>query len=281
MPIAGITDYSHVRVTVTDIARSRAFYDNVFGFTVYAEVPADADEQTKKDLWFVWGGVIYQFPGGLLGLRPVAQAGDGFDPDRVGLDHLSFTVADVDALNAAAAVLDGLGVAHEGVKVASGMGLLEFSDPDGVTISVAHAGSGPALLLLHGNPQSGAMWHQVAPELTTDHTVVVTDLRGYGDSTRPTTAPGTDHAEHSFRAMAADQVQVMAALGHGRFTVIGHDRGARTAHRMALDHPGAVERLAVLDIVPTRHVLATVDATVAQAYYHWFFLSQPEPLPRS
>lgn len=136
MPIAGITDYSHVRVTVTDIAASRKFYDDVFGFTVYAEVPVDADEQTKKDLWFVFGGVIYQFPGGLLGLRPVAPGGDAFDPDRVGLDHLSFSVAGVDELNAAAAVLDGLGVAHEGVKVDAGTGLLEFKDPDGIALEI-------------------------------------------------------------------------------------------------------------------------------------------------
>ena len=152
---------------------------------------------------------------------------------------------------------------------------------DDVTISVAHAGSGPGLLLLHGYPQSGAMWHELAPVLAETHHVVVADLRGYGSSTRPTTAPGTDHSEHSFRAMAADQVEVMAALGHSAFTVVGHDRGARTAHRMALDHPDAVQRLAVLDILPTRHVLAHVDRTVAQAYYHWFLLTQPEPLPET
>ena len=136
MPIAGIQDYSHVRVTVTDIDRSRAFYDAVFGFDVYAELPPDADEETREQLWFVFGGVIYQFAGGLLGLRPVAQAGDAFDPDRVGLDHLSFTVADEDALHAAAAVLDELGVAHEGVKVDGGMGLLEFKDPDGIALEI-------------------------------------------------------------------------------------------------------------------------------------------------
>lgn len=136
MPIAGITDYSHVRVTVTDIAASRKFYDDVFGFDVYAEVPADADEQTKKNLWFVFGGVIYQFPGGLLGLRPVAQPGDAFDPDRVGLDHLSFSVSIAEELHAAAAVLDGLGVAHDGVKTDNGMGLLEFSDPDGISLEL-------------------------------------------------------------------------------------------------------------------------------------------------
>jgi haloacetate dehalogenase len=151
----------------------------------------------------------------------------------------------------------------------------------GATISAVSAGSGPPVLLLHGYPQSRAMWDGVLGELAAEHTVVAADLRGYGDSTRPATAPGTDHAEHSFRAMAADQVQVMAALGHERFTVIGHDRGARTAHRMALDHPDVVQRLAVLDVLPTRHVLATVDRTVAQAYYHWFFLTQPEPLPET
>ena len=136
MPIAGITDYSHVRVTVTDIARSKKFYDDVFGFTVFAEVPADADEQTKKDMWWVWGGVIYQFPGGLLGLRPVAQEGDVFDPDKVGLDHLSFSVTNVDEVRAAAAVLDGLGIAHEGVKTDNGMALLEFRDPDNISLEL-------------------------------------------------------------------------------------------------------------------------------------------------
>lgn len=152
---------------------------------------------------------------------------------------------------------------------------------DGTTIAVAHAGSGHPLLLLHGYPQSGAMWHPVAPALAETHHVVVADLRGYGDSSRPATAPGTDHAEHSFRAMAADQVEVMTSLGHDRFTVVGHDRGARTAHRMALDHAEAVARFAVLDVLPTRHVLAHVDRTVAQAYYHWFFLTQPAPLPET
>lgn len=149
----------------------------------------------------------------------------------------------------------------------------------GATISAVSAGSGPPVLLLHGYPQCRAMWSGVLEELAAEHTVVAADLRGYGDSSRPATEPGTDHAEHSFRAMAADQVAVMAELGHSRFTVVGHDRGGRVAHRMALDHPDAVERLAVLDILPTRHVLAHVDAGVAQAYYHWFFLTQPEPLP--
>ena len=137
MPISGIQDYAHVRVTVTDIDRSRDFYDKVFGFDVAVELPADADEETREKLWFVFGGVIYSFPGGLLGLRPTAPGGDAFDPDRVGLDHVSFAVADVDALHAAAAVLDELGVSHEGVKVEAGFGLLEFRDPDGIALELS------------------------------------------------------------------------------------------------------------------------------------------------
>ncbi len=134
MPISGIQDYAHVRVTVTDIARSRDFYDKVFGFDVTVELPADADEETKQDLWLVFGGVIYQFPGGLLGLRPSAKAGDAFDPDRVGLDHVSFAVADMTELHNAATVLD---VAHDGVKVNAGFGLLEFRDPDGISLELS------------------------------------------------------------------------------------------------------------------------------------------------
>lgn len=139
MPISGIQDYAHahVRVTVTDIARSRDFYDKVFGFDVAVELPTDADEKTKQDLWFVFGGVIYQFPGGLLGLRPSAKAGDAFDPNRVGLDHVSFAVADMTELHNAATVLDELGVAHGGVKVNAGFGLLEFCDPDGISLELS------------------------------------------------------------------------------------------------------------------------------------------------
>lgn len=152
-------------------------------------------------------------------------------------------------------------------------------DTGDATIAVRHAGSGPPVLLLHGFPQTSAMWHQVAPALAREHTVVVPDLRGYGSSSKP--AGGGDHAAHSFRAMAADQVAVMQALGHERFAVLGHDRGARVTHRMALDHPERVQRLAVLDIVPTAHVLATADLALAKRYYHWFFLSRPEPLPET
>lgn len=121
------------------------------------------------------------------------------------------------------------------------------------------------------------MWHGIAPRLALHHTVVAADLRGYGDSSRP--PAGEDHAGYSFRTMAADQVTVMAELGYDRSAVVGHDRGARVAHRMALDHPDAVERLAVQDILPTLHVYSTVDRELATRYYHWFLFIQPADLP--
>jgi glyoxylase I family protein len=135
MPVA-VTGYSHVRVTVTDIARSRAFYDGVFGFPVAYELPADADEATREQLWFLFGGVIYQVPGGLFGLRPSADAGDVFDENRAGLDHVSFTVADRAAIDAAAAVLDELGVKHDGVKDIGAGFILEFRDPDNIALEL-------------------------------------------------------------------------------------------------------------------------------------------------
>lgn len=138
-------------------------------------------------------------------------------------------------------------------------------------------GQGPPLLLLHGYPQTHAMWHRVAPVLAQSFTVVCTDLRGYGDSGRP--ASDDTHAAYSKRAMAADQVALMEQLGFGRFAVVAHDRGARVAHRMALDWPDRVERVSLLDIVPTRHVFETADQDLATAYYHWFFLIQSGGLP--
>jgi haloacetate dehalogenase len=138
-------------------------------------------------------------------------------------------------------------------------------------------GSGPPLLLLHGYPETHLMWHAVAPLLAERHTVVATDLAGYGASFFP--RPEPDHAPHGKRAMARDQVEAMAALGFTAFRVAGHDRGARVAYRMALDHPVAVERLAVLDIVPTGEVWWRTDAAVARGYWHWSFLAQPAPLP--
>ena len=145
------------------------------------------------------------------------------------------------------------------------------------TIFARVGGSGPPLLLLHGYPQTHLMWHAAAPLLARRFTVVVADLSGYGDSLRP--IPATDHAPHSKRAMGRDQLQAMAALGHKRFAVAGHDRGGRVAYRLALDHPEAVSALAVLDIVPTAEVWARADDRLALAYWHWGFLAQPPPLP--
>jgi haloacetate dehalogenase len=150
-------------------------------------------------------------------------------------------------------------------------------DVDGVRLHVAVGGAGPPVLLLHGYPQTHVMWHRIAPTLAERHTVVLPDLRGYGDSARP--ASTLDHASYSKRAMADDQVGLMRALGLDRFDVVGHDRGARVAHRLCLDHPEAVSRVAFLDIVPTRHVFTHVDRALAQAYYHWFFLAQEPDLP--
>ena len=136
MPIT-VTDYAHMRLTVTDIARSRAFYEAVFGFDVAFEAPPeDADEETKEQLAFLFGGVIYAFPGGLLGLRPVASSEDRYDDDRVGLDHVSFAVASRDVLDDAVSTLDELGVAHEGVKEIGGGSILEFRDPDDIALEL-------------------------------------------------------------------------------------------------------------------------------------------------
>jgi len=153
---------------------------------------------------------------------------------------------------------------------------VEASDAE---INLVRGGEGPPVLLLHGYPQTHSMWHSVAPRLAENFTVVATDLRGYGDSSKP--FGSEDHATYSKRAMAADQVQVMESLGFLSFAVVGHDRGGRVGHRMALDHPDRVTRLAVLDIVPTRHVYATVGRELATAYYHWFFFIQPYDLPET
>jgi haloacetate dehalogenase len=150
-------------------------------------------------------------------------------------------------------------------------------DVDGVTVNCAVQGSGPPLLLLHGYPENHLMWRHVAPVLAEDHTVVVADLRGYGDSAKP--APDPAMLVYAKRSMARDQAGLMRQLGFTEFGLIGHDRGARVAHRLVLDHPGAVTRLAVLDIVPTRHVFGNVTRAMATAYYHWFFLTAPNGIP--
>jgi haloacetate dehalogenase len=152
-------------------------------------------------------------------------------------------------------------------------------DAGEATIAAWVGGEGPPLLLLHGYPQTRACWWRVAPRLARSFRVVAADLRGYGDSSKPPSGP--DHTAYSKRAMARDMVEVMRLLGHERFAVAGHDRGGRVAHRMALDHPGAVERAAVLDIVPTRTLLTRVGREFATAYYHWFFLVQPDGLPET
>ena len=150
-------------------------------------------------------------------------------------------------------------------------------DADGVRIRAAVGGSGPPLLLLHGHPQTHLTWHKVVPALAKRFTVVATDLRGYGDSEKLPGDPA--HANYSKRAMAADQVAVMAALGFGRFDVVAHDRGARVAHRMALDHPDRIARLVLLDIAPTATMYAQTDREFATRYFWWFFLIQPFDLP--
>ncbi len=147
----------------------------------------------------------------------------------------------------------------------------------GVTIRLRHGGSGPPLLLLHGHPQTHVMWHRLAPLLAARYTLVMPDLRGYGQSSKPPSAD--DHAAYSKRAMALDGVRLMARYGFERFAVVGHDRGGRVAYRMALDHPDRVSRLAVLDILPTAETWRRLDRKLGLDYWHWFFLAQPAPLP--
>lgn len=149
----------------------------------------------------------------------------------------------------------------------------------GGTVRLRRGGSGPPLLLLHGNPQTHAMWNRVAPALAERFTVIAPDLRGYGGSFKPEATK--DHAPYSKREMAKDLVAVMEHFGHRRFKVGSHDRGARVAHRLALDHPERVEKLAVLDIVPTIEHFERANMEFAMGYYHWFWFAQPHPIPET
>lgn len=146
-----------------------------------------------------------------------------------------------------------------------------------VTIHAVVGGDGPPLLLLHGHPQTHAIWHKVAPTLAQRFTVVACDLRGYGDSSKP--AGTADHGNYSKRTMARDALRVMQSLGFERFRVLAHDRGARVAHRLGMDHAAAVERMVLLDIAPTLAMYEQTTDAFARAYWHWFFLIQPAPLP--
>ena len=149
----------------------------------------------------------------------------------------------------------------------------------GAEIFARIGGNGPPLLLLHGYPQTHVMWHPLSDRLAQDFTLVIADLRGYGASSCPESEP--DHASYSKRAMAQDMIEAMAQLGHQRFAVLGHDRGARAGYRLALDHPERVERLVMLDIVPTHVMWSTMGRGLALKAYHWPFLAQPAPLPET
>jgi haloacetate dehalogenase len=154
-----------------------------------------------------------------------------------------------------------------------------FNLENGLEIHGVVGGAGPPLLLLHGYPQTHAIWHKIAPKLAEHFTVVATDLRGYGRSSQPAGLP--DHSNYSKREMAADQVEVMRQLGFEKFNLCGHDRGARVAHRLAMDSPSCVGRLAVLDISPTLTMYQQTSMAFATVYYHWFFLIQPYPYPEN
>src|SRR5260221_3289893 len=149
----------------------------------------------------------------------------------------------------------------------------------GTTIALVQGGSGPPLLLLHGYPQCHVIWHKVAPRLAEQFTLVIPDLRGYGDSGKPPS--DAEHLAYSKRAMALDMVEVMTQLGFERFDVVGHDRGARVTYRLALDYPARVRRLAVLDIMPTLEQFERMDRFASRAAYHWYFLAQPAPFPET
>jgi len=152
-------------------------------------------------------------------------------------------------------------------------------ETSGARIVTVHGGKGPPLLLLHGNPFTHLSWHKFIDRLAQEFTIVATDLRGYGDSSKPPSQP--DHANYSFRAMALDNVEVMAALGFDRFMVAGHDRGARVTHRMCLDHPEKVIRASIHDIIPQHYLFNNMTQAWATGAYHWFFMIQAAPMPET
>lgn len=158
-----------------------------------------------------------------------------------------------------------------------GYGTHDIPTDTGVHIHACVGGHGPALLLLHGHPQTHAIWHRVAPALAAHFTLVMADLRGYGGSAKP--AGDADHGNYSKRTMARDMLRLMQALGHERFDVLAHDRGARVAHRLGMDYPQAVGRMVLLDIAPTLAMYEQTSEAFARAYWHWFFLIQSAPLP--
>lgn len=151
------------------------------------------------------------------------------------------------------------------------------ADVHGIRINYVIGGSGPPLLLVHGHPQTLAIWHRVAGPLSRHFTVIATDLRGYGDSEKP--EGSADHMTYAKRTMANDHVELMKQLGFDRFHLCGHDRGGRMGHRMAIDHPGSLESLTVLDIAPTLSMYEKTDKVLARSYFHWFLMLQPAPLP--
>ncbi|WP_076593790.1 alpha/beta fold hydrolase [Herminiimonas arsenitoxidans] len=155
----------------------------------------------------------------------------------------------------------------------------QTAEVNGVKIAYVKGGSGPALLLLHGHPQTHVIWHKVAETLAQHFTVIASDLRGYGDSDKPVGLP--DHSNYSKRVMGEDQIALMAKLGFDQFLLMAHDRGGRVAYRMALDHPEIITKLVVLDVAPTLAMYEKANRAFATAYYHWFFLTRPTPFPET
>ena len=176
-----------------------------------------------------------------------------------------------------AAPLELAAASADAIALMAGLQPRQVVVDEGVALHAWVGGQGPALLLVHGHPQTSVIWHRIVPTLARHFTLVIADLRGYGDSSKP---QGTaDHGNYSKRVMARDLLRLMEQLGHARFSVLAHDRGARVAHRLAMDHGEAVQRLVLLDIAPTLAMYEQTGEDFARAYWHWFFLIQPAPLP--